>query len=544
MQDLSYFFPNMEFELGDFRFSVMLYTHTNAYSLDPKTIVCHREEERLIADGSRLLCFGGQRCADGSVHIEAALSSNEISIQIRGEVHEIAEEIRSVKLCVYGLSAGEIVNLIDARPRKIPDQGLRFQYPEGWRDAGTPLVIMNQPDGRYLYFRSADEQVRQKTFVFSERNSELYAELIFEELATEMSNHISVPRWEIGFTSSLEKISQKHLDHIKAAYRLQDWESREDVPAWAREVSLIAAIHGQHWTGYIFNDYEKILLTLERLCKKIEPKRILAFLPGWEGRYYWQYGAYGPDERMGGAKGFHRLCDGAKDLGVHLMPMFGINIVGVHHAGFAAWGDPCELRTGAGNINRTSVDWDGSRHFDHSSNRTLNPGAPKWQNRLVQQITSLADEYGFDGAFLDIAAGWANDPNHNVYDGVCQLTKRIKENRPEFLLAGEGWYDGLAACIPLLQCGHTDGKLHWHDEAYAPMFDTFARNFGHLCLGDPSRFSTGVHEQGYNSEWRTPFRKGVIPTLTIVDGTLENAEGKVKEILQDAEHYAKEFIIK
>lgn len=372
----------------------------------------------------------------------------------------------------------------------IKKQGIRFKYPEGWRDAGTPLVILKQKRDQYLYFRSLDTQVREKTFTFVSKKEKLYAELIFEEAATLMSNTICVPTWEIGYSGSVETISAKHCAHIQAAYDLRSWETREDVPEWAHEVSLIAAIHAQHWTGYIFNDYEQILRNIQALCEKIEPKRILAFLPGWGGRYYWKYGNYGPDERMGGEEGFHHLCNSARALGVHIMPMFGIDIVGVHHAGFAEWGEPCELRTASGNFSRASVGWDGSRHYDHSSNRTLNPAALKWQNRLVQQITSLADEYGFDAAFLDIAAVWANDPNHNVYEGVCRLAKRLRENHPNMLLAGEGWYDGLMSCIPLLQCGHTDGKLHWHDDAYAPMLDTFARNFGHLCLGDPSRNST------------------------------------------------------
>ena len=74
------------------------------------------------------------------------------------------------------------------------------------------------------------------------------------------------------------------------------------------------------------------------------------------------------------------------------------------------------------------------------------------------------------------------------------------------------------------------------------MLDTFARNFGHLCLGDPSRLSTGVHEQGTNPEWRAPLRKGVIPTLTIVDGTLENAPERVNAIVEDAKVYAMTFL--
>lgn len=65
---------------------------------------------------------------------------------------------------------------------------------------------------------------------------------------------------------------------------------------------------------------------------------MLAYLPGWEGRYYWKYGNYVPDERMGGKEGFRKLCDGAKELGVHIMPMFGINVVGSHFENYEEWG--------------------------------------------------------------------------------------------------------------------------------------------------------------------------------------------------------------
>lgn len=542
MQDLSFYFPNASFSLGDYRFSVMVYTHNNAFSLSPQATITEQLGNSLSAVADVLLTCGGQVSVPGNVHITAKLSDTSISIQVDAAIEDSTEEIRCVKVRFTDLPMGRIVNLIDARPKEIPIQGLRFKYPEGWRDAGTPLVVFDQADGRYLYFRSIDNRVREKTFVFAPESEKLCAELIFESLAAEMSNSIHVPAWEVGFSASLESVSEIHLEHIRSSYNLKPWETRPDIPGWAREISLIAAIHAQHWTGYIFNDYAQILRNIEELCQKIDPKRILVFIPGWEGRYYWKYGNYGPDERMGGKEGFCKLCDGAKALGVHVMPMFGIDIVGVHHDGFAAWGEPCELRTASGNFSRASVDWDGSRHYDHSSNRTLNPGAPKWQNRLVKQITSLADEYGFDGAFLDIAAVWANDPNHNVYEGVCELVRKLKEDRPDFLIAGEGWYDGLMACIPLLQCGHTDGKLHWHDDAYAPMLNTFARNFGHLCLGDPSRLSTGVHEQGTNPEWRAPLRKGVIPTLTIVDGTLENAPERVNAIVEDAKAYAMTFL--
>ena len=76
------------------------------------------------------------------------------------------------------------------------------------------------------------------------------------------------------------------------------------------------------------------------------------------------------------------------------------------------------------------------------------------------------------------------------------------------------------------------------------MFDTYVREFGHLCLGDPAFLSTGVHEQGHNPEWRTPLTKGVIPTLTVIGGTLDGAPERVDMIIGDAEEYYRRYCMK
>lgn len=542
MQDLSFVFRNQQIDFGLGRCEIMVYSFTNAYSLDPDKTEIIRQGDLIQVSCGGLLTNGGQTAADGSAAIHIRQENGRCRFDVRACIADSGEEIRSVKVCVSGLKAGNIINLIDSRPMEITEKGVILNYPEGWRTLGTPLVILEQPAGDYLYFRSLDNEVRRKVFTFRRDRSGLSAELIFEENAPCMSNSLTVPTWEIGYAPNVKSVYDAHRQHVESAYGLTKWEERRDVPDWARNISLIASIHGQHWTGHIFRDYDAILNDLKRLSQKIDPSRILAYLPGWEGRYYWKYGNYGPDERMGGAAGLHRLADGARQLGVHLMPMYGINIAGIHHPGFMDWGDVSEARSPSGNIRRGSVDWDGSRHYDHGSGRTMNPGAPKWQNRLARQITCLSKEYGFDAAFLDIAAFWENDPNHSVYQGVCDLTSRLHENLDDFLIAGEGWYDALSAVIPLLQSGHTDGFLHWHDDADAPFFDTYARQFPHLCLGDPYRFSTGVHEQGTNPQWRAPLRKGIIPTLTIVDGTLDNAGDRVDQILSDANQYAEKYL--
>lgn len=74
------------------------------------------------------------------------------------------------------------------------------------------------------------------------------------------------------------------------------------------------------------------------------------------------------------------------------------------------------------------------------------------------------------------------------------------------------------------------------------MFDSYVRGFGHLCLGDVSRGSTGVHELGFNPIKRCPLRRGIIPTITITDGTLENAPEAAAEIFEDANRYARMYL--
>lgn len=542
MEDLSYSFPAPHFCLGGFEFSVMVYTFRNVYAPEEGKVELEQDENTLSARCEGLVWAGGQMKMPGNVTVKARVCEKGIEVEASASIEGISEDIRSIKLIIYGLSDGEIINLTDALPRKIPEEGLILKYPEGWRDVGTPLVIMKNKDDRLIYLQSLDNIVRDKWFVFVPAKKGINAELIFEEMAVNMTNHIQSPVWKIGFGNSVEEIYEPHRLHVEKSYGLSSWETREDVPDWTRDISLIASIHCQHWTGYIFNDYEQVLENLKKICSRVEGRRVIAYLPGWEGRYYWKYGNYTPDERMGGEEGFKRLCDGARKLGVHVMPMFGINLVGSHFEGYEQWGAPSEFRGPAGSKYGGSVDWDGSRHYDHNSNRNLNPAAPRWQNRLYSQVTTLMEKYGFDAAFFDISAVWMNDPNHYLYDGVKKLMNRFKQYNPDMLLAGEGWYDGLVSCIPLLQCGHTKGKLHWHDEAYPPMFDTYARGFGHLCLGDVSRGSTGAHELGYNPIQRCPLRKGIIPTITIVDGTLEKAPEAAAEIFEDAREYARLYL--
>lgn len=541
MQDMSFDFKTPMYAFNGIRFGLQLFTFENIYTNDPAHTTTSCESEAIFAvHANRLMFAGGQEHAEGMIRLNASKASRGTRFTIEAKCQR---RIRGVKLIIKDIPHGEVVNLRESKSMSIDKQGVILKYPNGWHHLATPLVVLRTREGKCLYFRSLDDSVREKRFAIVPKGDTYDVELIFDESAVNNGFDLSVPAWEIGEVNDPEEIYRDHTEFIEQTYQLEPWETRNDVPNWARDIALVASINCRHWTGYIFNNYNQVLDKLKWIADKIDGKRVLAYLPGWEGRYYWQYGEYRPDPAMGGDEEFARLVMEAKKLNIRVMPMFGITIVNRGFSNFEQFGAPAQMRTAGGNLAQGSPDWDSSRHYDHGWQVWLNPGSPTWQNYLVSQIVHLLDKFKFDGVYLDISALYANDPNWDTTDGIIELTRKIRKNHPNVLIGGEGWFDAIGRATPLTLSGHHEHVLCYHDEPYAPMFDNHSRQFGHLCMGDPSRGSTGVHEWGINTwDTRTPLRKGVIPTLQIVEDTLEAAPDKVIQIIEDAKEYARRYL--
>jgi hypothetical protein len=290
-----------------------------------------------------------------------------------------------------------------------------------------------------------------------------------------------------------------------------------------------------HWTGYTFNTYSQTLSALEWICERIDGRRVLAFLPGWEGRYYWQYGDYRPEPLLGGNAGFRRLSEGARRLGVSLMPMFGANCANTGTRGFSRWGKPSVLRSASGlEFQGNRPDWDTSRAHDPGWQAWLNPGAPLWRERLLNQVSALVREYDLPAVFFDTHHIWDNDPHYPLYEGLHALRDELKGRFNDLLLAGEGWYDALGSITPVSQVG---APAQWEQ-----VFSRYCRTFAHLMWGDPGRGSSGVHEAGHTGFGLVPDARHWWPTVTIVDGTLTAAPEKVEQVIEQAKRYARAYL--
>jgi hypothetical protein len=536
-QDLSYDLKNAKISLPlnnkktTPEVSVEVFSFENVYTVEKGGFI-EENKNHFVANS---LLWGSQEKTKGKV--ELTIDDQHINVKA-----ELDKNIRSVKVRFDNLPHGKLISTSD-QDREITEYGLNLKYPEGWRSLSHPLLVFEINKKKYLFFRSLDKSVNQKYFFIKKTGKTMRLDFVQEQNGTIESKKFNVPTIEYGFASSKEEIYAAQRKYMEETFGLKPFEESAIVPSWLKDISLVVTVHMQTFTGYIFNTYEKVYEEIEKLSKFVNPKRILVYLAGWEGRYYYKYGNYCPDERMGGAKALKETINKLHKLGSKVMAMYGINLVNMNLPNIKPILEKAEFQSTSGaKFHNGSVDWEGAHHYDFNELRNLNFASKLWQDELVRQITENTKTFDFDGAFLDIAACFINDKNNSTFEGLCQLCDRLRKIKKEFLVGGEGYYDGMSKTIPLFQSGHTDGKMNYHDRMDEELFSKYSREFAHLCLGDPSRGSTGVHEQGTNTDYKTPIRKGIIPTLSIVEDSILPDNKRFKEIIAGVREYERRFL--
>lgn len=536
-QDLSYDLKNAKISLPlnnkktTPEVSVEVFSFENVYTVEKGGFI-EEKKNHFVANS---LLWGSQEKTKGKV--ELTIDDQHINVKA-----ELDKNIRSVKVRFDNLPHGKLISTSD-QDREITEYGLNLKYPEGWRSLSHPLLVFEINKKKYLFFRSLDKSVNQKYFFIKKTGKTMRLDFVQEQNGTIESKKFNVPTIEYGFASSKEEIYAAQRKYMEETFGLKPFEESAIVPSWLKDISLVVTVHMQTFTGYIFNTYVKVYEEIEKLSKFVNPKRILVYLAGWEGRYYYKYGNYCPDERMGGAKALKETINKLHKLGSKVMAMYGINLVNMNLPNIKPILEKAEFQSTSGaKFHNGSVDWEGAHHYDFNELRNLNFASKLWQDELVRQITENTKTFDFDGAFLDIAACFINDKNNSTFEGLCQLCDRLRKIKKEFLVGGEGYYDGMSKTIPLFQSGHTDGKMNYHDRMDEELFSKYSREFAHLCLGDPSRGSTGVHEQGTNTDYKTPIRKGIIPTLSIVEDSILPDNKRFKEIIAGVREYERRFL--
>lgn len=536
MQFASFDLRDPIFDAFGLRLSLQVVTLENLYGVARDRLEIRREGDTAILRASELAWAGQQERAPGEVELRVTRQPTPLRIRVSARARA-PEKIRCLKFLLRDLETplellrGDVQLDGDDEGENhwtdVYSGGEILAYPAR---LPTPLLLL-RAGGRTIGARAEDGEVREKRFaVSSERVGELAGrgvlELIHEEAASRFAPEIQSPPFAVAPDADPAAFLDEHLAFVERAFGLRPWEERPDLPGWARGLRLVVTLHGMHWSGRVLLDYAAMRETLRFVAEQIDPGRVLVYLPGWEGRYYWRYGDYRPDARLGGERGFAALCEGARELGFHLMPMFGVHCANAWLPRFRDLHASVYLKSATRNrFHGNQPDWDLSRAHDTGWQAWLNPGHPSWRDSLAEQIETLAARYSFDAIFLDTTEVWTNDADHPVYDGIRALVERLRSTLPGRLLAGEYDYDALIALFPLFQ------RAWWIS---APAWTRrYLRRFAHLCEGEPEG-RTGVHELGSTRPGPVEGEAGLLPTIAFQDGTLERARGELERAIARA----------
>jgi hypothetical protein len=529
----SYDFPEPAIEWAGLRFSFRLHTFENTYGLDAESIAVVDTPQGLELTCTQLVWAGGQMKAPGSLRVRFRQAGDGVEWNA---VAAMEQPIKSLVAIVRGVPRGKISpgGLAFLDPE---DDEILLGYPFGAgalflerglaRMLNTPLAVVQSGDSEFFYLSACCDRVRANRFYFQPGAKGYRVELVYEQAGWSKSARLEGPRWRAGRASSMEGACAPHFAYVEKAFQVPSWEERTDVAPWFREAALAVTLHGMHWTGYIFNDYAKMLRILEWVATRIPARHVFVLLPAWDGRFYWNYPLYKTDPRMGGDDGFRRLIKEGQKMGFHFMPMFGTNCANTHHPEFSQFADARMAQIDGDAFDLNWVDWDNDRHMEGWS-PYMNVGVDSWRNWLFARISDVVDRFGLDAYFLDIVGGWENNTQADSHEGTRRLVADLRAKYPQVMVFGEMHYDALLSFIPVFHVQR--------ESAYWPAFTKYSRAFQHLSHPAPGRGSSGLHESGFApfDPKIVPAETLIIPTITVVDDTFDRYRDVMSDLIMQA----------
>jgi hypothetical protein len=528
----SFDFPEPSVAFGDYRFGFNVFTAENAYGLDRSKMRADITGNSMLLVCERFVWAGGQDTERGLLIANFARNGDTISWDA---VVTMDRPIKTISTLIRGVPRGSLSfgngSFFDPRENEIlagyPFGGGDLHGPGAAQGMSTPLAVIQTDPQHFLYISSRDKHVRPKRFYFQPGERGYKVEAIHEHDGWRNDTKVQVPEWRIGRTTTIDAAVTPHFDHLEQAYEIPSWETRTDVPDWFRTTALVTTLHGMHYTGYMFNDYAKMLDILRWMNTQIPGERVLVFVSAWDGRYYWDYPNFQASERMGGEAGFRRFVQEGHKMGFRIMPMFGMNSANRRQSSFASVADAVTTKIDGDVYNLNWVDWNNDRHQDGWL-AYMNLGVDSWRQWLESRIADCIDRYGVDAYFLDIAGGHVNDSKADMHEGTRRLVADLRARYPKVLCVGEMPYDALYGFIPVYHAG--GGGL------VRPGWMRYAKFFQHLSLPAPGRGSTGVHEAGFGTfdEKTLMLRADAIPTLNVVDDTFTAHRDTMAAVIQKA----------
>ena len=186
--------------------------------------------------------------------------------------------VKAVAMVLRGVPRGRVsaggAPFFDPRDDEVllgyPFQGGDLFGPQGNGGLTTPLVLVQPTGGDAIVALSAlDDRVRTKRFYLQPGETGYRVEALVEAEGWRRSTTLQTPRWRIARATTIAAAAEPHFAHVEQAFRIPAGRHGPTCRTGSARRAVVVTLHGMHYTGYVFNDYARMLAILRWMATRI-----------------------------------------------------------------------------------------------------------------------------------------------------------------------------------------------------------------------------------------------------------------------------------
>lgn len=417
---------------------------------------------------------------------------------------------------------------------------LSYKYPFWWN---SQFVIGKTNNGG-LIFRSEDETNNLKLLRVGQTEKDFEITFGHEAAAPLNSNQLEYEFFIEPFEGDWRNGVDIHKKWMKENFNLVEYKSHSHFPRWMNDINFILELWGARKTMRSHHTFEQMIDRIIKWKELHNPKETLLYLPGFANNGVDSLAPnYDPSKQCGGPKKFKELIDTAHELGYKVMIHTNILAMTFVHPLYEEfkkftttdpWGR--ELTWGLD----IDGDWLPEPFFAY-----MNPGNKEWGDLMKKILGDLIKEYKLDALFVDqTLLAFNNDRGPNFIQGMHDHIKRLQEEFPSVLFAGEGINERVLPRLPVVQIHGIDSiaEVHGMDDRVqwrnvhpisSYLFGDYTKFMAHLLTKHTSDPMFKLQEESYA-------KLNVIPSLSLYSYEQEMDTPETRKMIERAKRLNKE----
>lgn len=322
-----------------------------------------------------------------------------------------------------------------------------------------------------------------------------------------------------------KKSADIHREWLEKSFNVYNCIEHPHLPQWAVNINFILEIWGARKALNPSHTFRQMIQRIEEFAKLHRPGNTLLYLPGFaENGIDSQAPDYNPSSQCGGADEFRLLVDTAHELGYKVMVHTNVLALTYTHKiynEFKKFQVIDVFNRPQGWAMDMDGDWLTEPYFAY-----VNPGYTEWGDYMSGVIGELIEKYSVDGVFLDqtlLAFNVSQGPN--FIKGMREHIRRLQNDYPDILFAGEGLHEQNVEVLPMAQIHGLDsiaevhgmeGQVAWRNihPVSRYLFGKYTIYTAHLLTKHPSHPMFKLQEKYYSE-------LDVIPALCLYDSSQE-----------------------